>query len=83
MPSQPAGDDTSTERHTPELLAPSTTDTLAPVSKSHASTPSTQSPRHSSEDSYDVVSSQVSASGGEKKIIAHKGEDDEPDSDWE
>ncbi|EPQ57337.1 hypothetical protein GLOTRDRAFT_137686 [Gloeophyllum trabeum ATCC 11539] len=63
-----------------------TTDTLsAPISR--AGTPGNVSPRVSSEDSFDVVSSNVSASG-EAPVKAGEGEkkstdDEDPDSDWE
>ncbi|EMD32040.1 hypothetical protein CERSUDRAFT_119045 [Gelatoporia subvermispora B] len=74
--------------------APSVIASLAvPPSRSHTSTPGTQSPRQSSEDSYDVVSGQVSmgpASPKESKEGDKSGtpkgkaeEDDDADSDWE
>ena len=68
----------------------------AAESKSRNSTPGTVSPRRSSEDSYDVVSSQVSNSGAAdtgsdgqaKKKAAQKeaeesSEEESEDSDWE
>ena len=67
----------------------------AAESKSRISTPGTVSPRRSSEDSYDVVSSQVSNSGAAdtgsdgqaKKKAAQEAEEsseeESEDSDWE
>lgn len=56
----------------------------------NASTPSSQfdgsattSPRLSSEDSYDLVSSGNVSTAGETTVRTKKGDDDEPDSDWE
>jgi hypothetical protein len=43
----------------------------------------TASPRLSSEDSYDLVSSGNVSTVGEVKSRGKKGGDDEPDSDWE
>ncbi|KAJ3554965.1 hypothetical protein NM688_g2834 [Phlebia brevispora] len=56
-----------------------------PTMTSVASTPATNSPRLSSEDSYDVVSSQVSNAGDAKPAEGEKKEhdEDEDDSDWE
>ena len=58
-----------------------------PATVTSTSTPATGSPRLSSEDSYDVVSSQVSNAGDNSSKPAEgeekKGEDDSDDSDWE
>lgn len=43
----------------------------------------TTSPRLSSEDSYDLVSSANVSTAGEVRSRGKKGEDDDPDSDWE
>jgi hypothetical protein len=50
---------------------------------SQAAESATTSPRLSSEDSYDLVSGNVSTAGDETKVRTKKGDDDDPDSDWE
>ncbi|KAF5393224.1 hypothetical protein D9757_000709 [Collybiopsis confluens] len=51
----------------------------SPEPSSQANTPANTSPRESSEESYDVVSGNVSASGEAKKMV----EESDGDSDWE
>ena len=53
------------------------------VSSSQAAESATTSPRPSSDDSYDLVSGNVSTAGDEIKVRTKKGDDDDPDSDWE
>lgn len=50
---------------------------------SQVDTSATTSPRLSSEDSYDLVSSGSLSNTGETKVRTKKGDDDDPDSDWE
>lgn len=60
-------------------------ETVIAAKASVASTPATESPRLSSEDSYDVVSSQVSNAGDAKPAEGEKKDnaDDDDESDWE
>ncbi|OCH86346.1 hypothetical protein OBBRIDRAFT_797274 [Obba rivulosa] len=98
-PSQPSKSTAPQEASLPasvpdivELQTPEST-LAVPSSRSHTSTPGTQSPRQSSEDSYDVVSGQVSTGpaspkGGkmetEKTGTSRRtAEDEDADSDWE
>lgn len=68
-----------------QLSVDSNRETVTATKASVVSTPATGSPRHSSEDSYDVVSSQVSNNGDVKAAGegSRKGDDDEDESDWE
>lgn len=50
---------------------------------SQAVTPATTSPRLSSEDSYDLVSSGNASTAGEVAPAGGKGDDNDADSDWE
>lgn len=62
--------------------AADTSDVQSLPNSSQFNTPMTMSPRESSEDSYDVVSGNVSAAGDAQEHV-HKDEDDEEESDWE
>jgi len=53
------------------------------ATSSQVATPATTSPRLSSEDSYDLVSSGNASATGEAKPTGGKGDDNDADSDWE
>jgi len=50
---------------------------------SQADTPASTSRRESSEESYDLLSSENASVAGENKDSEKPGEGDDPDSDWE
>jgi hypothetical protein len=77
--------DSTSSDNTLNTLSKSSKPTKKPSApSSQAAESTTTSPRLSSEDSYDLVSSgNVSTAGGETKVRTKKGEDDDPDSDWE
>jgi hypothetical protein len=77
---QSMNDSTSSE-HTLGLASELAKKASAPSSQ--VATSATTSPRLSSEDSYDLVSSGNVSNAGEAKVRTKKGEDDDPDSDWE
>ncbi|KAG7098714.1 hypothetical protein E1B28_000627 [Marasmius oreades] len=69
---------------TPQTKDPATSVASEGATSPQASTPANTSPRHSSEESYDLVSSgNVSASGERKKDCQAKMDSDDGDSDWE
>jgi hypothetical protein len=50
---------------------------------SQALTPTLISPRESSEESYDLLSSENDSASGDKKNVEKRGDREDPDSDWE
>ncbi|KAG1730759.1 hypothetical protein EDB19DRAFT_1929394 [Suillus lakei] len=71
-----------TSQRTLAPKAADTSDVQSLPNSSQFNTPMTMSPRESSEDSYDVVSGNVSAAGDAHDHV-QKDEDEEEESDWE
>lgn len=73
----------NTEAPKVQPLDPDTAVKKSPDPSSQVNTPANTSPRVSSEESYDVVSGNVSASGEGKKGNEAAEESSDGDSDWE
>jgi hypothetical protein len=74
--------DSTSSEHTLGIAKPGRPTKKASAPSSQVATSATTSPRLSSEDSYDLVSSENVSTAGEKGRTK-KGGDDDPDSDWE
>ena len=75
--------DSTSSEHTLSIASkPGRPTKKASAPSSQVATSATTSPRLSSEDSYDLVSSENVSTAGEKGRTK-KGGDDDPDSDWE
>jgi hypothetical protein len=82
-PKQPPGK-TPHPLQTPQASALTPSDPEKPSSPSSTPhTPALASPRLSSEDSYDLVSSGNVSTSGDGHLTNNKPDTDDPDSDWE